>query len=79
MKRKPSIKELKRRSAIWIDQEGDLRITLSDREQRTINTCHCRSCLNSNSWYYSKQYDEWFTSIFGIEGMRHHYEFLGFI
>ena len=77
MKRKPPIKELKKRSAIWFDGET-LRLTLSKKE---LPYC-CLSCSVGspiNSWYYDPKADAWFTSFFPIEGVRMNYEFMGFI
>lgn len=78
MKRKPPIKELKERSALWIDTSDELRITLSKKE---LPYC-CISCAKGrpiNSWWFDINRDEWVTSFFTIEDMRNNYEFVGFI
>jgi hypothetical protein len=81
MKRKPTLKQLKKRSAIWFDG-NDLRLTFSDKDQKQNQTCSCKICVgnnSSNSWWYDVKSDNWWTSFWTREGSRREFEFVGWV
>lgn len=78
MKRKPTIKQLKNRSAVWFDG-NNLRLTLCKEDLRKQHYCKCSFCLSKNSWWYDSLRERWWTSFFGLDDVRKNYEFVSFI
>lgn len=69
--RKPTLYELLKRPAWWIDYDDDLRITLP--------RLHDDFLIDRNFWFYVDEEDEWFSSFLSLNEVREDFEFGGFL